>query len=90
MKVIEPNRNADCQYCHENPRTQKCKSLLREFDHDNGFEKIELSHLKPCNASPTRNHWRLVFERFGCRIGVKIYYCPMCGRKLAEADDGND
>lgn len=30
------------------------------------------------------------WKNFECMHFVKINYCPMCGRKLTEADDGND
>ena len=34
--------------------------------------------------------WTLELKDFEFSMMVAINYCPFCGRKLKEADDGND
>lgn len=31
-----------------------------------------------------------IYDSGYCNCEAEINYCPMCGRKLKEADDGND
>jgi len=72
-----------CEYCD-----MKNKPMAYRFD---GIykEKIYVQHLIPAKLRPN-GQWIIKAEVASGPIYANINFCPMCGRKLKEADDGND
>lgn len=71
--------NNPCKYC--NGGIDEGKPLCGDLE-DLG----DVTDIVKTDDGYEIEHW----SNFGCVGSVMIHWCPMCGRKLKEADDGND
>lgn len=67
-----------CRYCHKD-----CDGYVQNLPREGDGKAFIYYH------HPTNGGWTLhVSSKYRTEVRIKIDFCPMCGRKLKENDDG--